>query len=253
MFYNNISYMVGSANAKLANDMKEMQKQSNKKECNSYVLDKVASKLNSYLCRQMSSDQSDKKFNIDFELVKISCKKEFDETSKEKKLIKKLAKIIKLKWILRVFVFVLVGSLVGFALYRIVDKIIESRQKSDQGYAGKAKRNIDFFSSHLKEWSGEKITSVYEIEPFTFYDSNGDSFGDLNGINLKLDYLKRVLKINAILIKNLQPAFDFENYQVELFDLVGIDHRLGNQTDLQNLIKEAHKKSMKVFKKNFRL
>ena len=52
--------MVGSANAKLASDMKELQKQSNKKESNSYVLDKVASKLNSYLCRQMSSDQDDK-------------------------------------------------------------------------------------------------------------------------------------------------------------------------------------------------
>ena len=185
-------------------------------------------------------------------MVKISCKKEFDETRKEKKLIKKLAKIIKLKWILRVFVFVLVASLVGFALFRIVDKIIESKRNSDGSYGGydkaNSKRNVDFFSSHLKEWSGEKIPSVYEIEPFTFYDSNGDGFGDLDGIKIKLDYLKRVLKINTILIKHLQPSFHFEDYQVELFGLVDIDHRLGNQTSLQNLIDEAHKKSIKVFK-----
>ena len=38
----------------------------------------------------------------------------------------------------------------------------------------------------------------YEIYPTSFYDSNDDGIGDLNGITLKLDYLSS-LGINALL------------------------------------------------------
>ena len=39
-----------------------------------------------------------------------------------------------------------------------------------------------------KNWWKEQV--IYQIYPRSFYDSNGDGIGDLNGINLKLDYLK---------------------------------------------------------------
>ena len=35
-----------------------------------------------------------------------------------------------------------------------------------------------------------KSAVVYQIYPISFFDSNGDGFGDLNGIHAKLDYLK---------------------------------------------------------------
>jgi len=38
-----------------------------------------------------------------------------------------------------------------------------------------------------KAWWKEAV--IYQIYPISFYDSNGDGFGDLNGIRAKLDYL----------------------------------------------------------------
>lgn len=42
-------------------------------------------------------------------------------------------------------------------------------------------------SADLPWW---KTAVVYQIYPISFFDSNGDGIGDLNGIASKLDYLK---------------------------------------------------------------
>ena len=42
-------------------------------------------------------------------------------------------------------------------------------------------------TSHQDWW---KSTTVYQIYPRSFYDTDGDGLGDLNGIIQKLDYIK---------------------------------------------------------------
>ena len=35
-------------------------------------------------------------------------------------------------------------------------------------------------------------STVYQIYPRSFYDTNGDGFGDLKGVTAKLDYIKEL-------------------------------------------------------------
>src|SRR5208283_5176512 len=52
------------------------------------------------------------------------------------------------------------------------------------------------------QWVNDAV--FYQIYPQTFYDSDGDGIGDLNGIIQKLDYIKS-LGVDAVWIN---PFFD---------------------------------------------
>lgn len=87
-----------------------------------------------------------------------------------------------------------------------------------------------------------KTAIFYEIYPQSYYDSNNDGIGDLNGICQKLDYIKS-LGCNAIW---LNPIFDspFKDAGYDVRDYLKIAPRYGTMEDLKNLIKEMHKKDM---------
>ena len=242
MFYNNISYLVGSANAKLANDLKIFNKQKD-----SSRIERVTNKLNSYLCRQTDNDSSNSStsstIDLDFELVKISCKKEmtYDE-NKKSPCFKKISNFIKFKWLFRILIFVLIGSLIGYTIFRLVQFGLKTSKKREAVVLN-SKRDANFYD-FMSEWSGETIPSVYELDPITFFDSNGDGYGDLVGASQKFDYIKNKLKMNCILIRNLQ--MNLPEFYGSYFELDNIDQKIGNLLDLKNLIDKAHEKSIRV-------
>ena len=85
---------------------------------------------------------------------------------------------------------------------------------------------------------------VYQIYPRSFNDSNGDGVGDINGITEKLDYLKD-LGISALWLSSIycSPMHDF-GYDVS--DYYQVDPLFGNLVDFDNLLKQAHKRNIKV-------
>ena len=84
----------------------------------------------------------------------------------------------------------------------------------------------------------------YEIYPISFFDSNNDGMGDLQGIIKKADYLKD-LGINAVWINPIYKS-PFKDGGYDISDYNEIDKRFGTMEDLDNLIKVFHEKGIKV-------
>lgn len=85
---------------------------------------------------------------------------------------------------------------------------------------------------------------IYHVFVPSFYDSNGDGVGDLNGITKKLDYIRDDLGAHAIYLSPIHPSDTYHKYDVK--DYYGIDESFGDMGDFETLIEEAHKKDMKV-------
>ncbi|MBP3304733.1 MAG: glycosylase [Oscillospiraceae bacterium] len=89
-----------------------------------------------------------------------------------------------------------------------------------------------------------KDAVFYEIYPQSFYDSNGDGIGDINGITEKLDYVKS-LGCNALW---LNPLYDspFKDAGYDVRDYKKVASRYGTNEDLENLFRTAHEKGIHV-------
>ena len=83
----------------------------------------------------------------------------------------------------------------------------------------------------------------YEIFIRSFYDSNGDGIGDLNGVTQKLDYIER-LGVTAIWLMPIHPSPSYHGYDVT--DYYSVNPEYGTLEDFKNLLAEAHKRNIKV-------
>ncbi len=98
----------------------------------------------------------------------------------------------------------------------------------------------------MKETSSEwwKTAVIYQIYSRSFYDTNGDGFGDLQGIISKLDYLVD-LGVDAIWLTPIYPSPDAD-YGYDTTDHLAIDPRYGTVEDFDRLVKEAHNRGLKI-------
>lgn len=92
---------------------------------------------------------------------------------------------------------------------------------------------------------------IYEVFVRSFFDSNGDGIGDLQGLISKLDYLndgnpdtKTDLGVDALW---LMPVFKSPSYHgYDTTDYKQINPQYGTNEDFMKLIQEAHKRGIKI-------
>ena len=85
---------------------------------------------------------------------------------------------------------------------------------------------------------------AYQIYPKSFYDSNGDGIGDLQGIISKLDYLENL----GVDILWLSPIFcsPLADQGYDISDYYNIDPRFGTMEDMEELIAKAKERNMYI-------
>ncbi len=98
-------------------------------------------------------------------------------------------------------------------------------------------------------WWNNRV--FYEIFVRSFYDSNGDGIGDINGIIEKLDYLNDGdpnttddLGIGGIWLMPIHPSPSYHGYDVTNYR--GVHPQYGTMDDFKRLVYEAHKRGIAI-------
>ncbi len=85
---------------------------------------------------------------------------------------------------------------------------------------------------------------VYQVYPLSFQDSNGDGFGDLDGIRSRLAHL-RTLGVDAIWLSPIQPS-PFVDAGYDISDYCDVDRRFGTLAQFDALVADVHRSGMKL-------
>ena len=97
-------------------------------------------------------------------------------------------------------------------------------------------------SAAQDEWW--RHTTLYQIYPRSFQDSNGDGTGDLPGIESRLPYLKEI-GIESVWLSPIYKS-PMKDFGYDISDFTDIDPIFGTLADFDSMIAAAHSMGMKI-------
>lgn len=120
-------------------------------------------------------------------------------------------------------------------------KYVASNQSQTEGRKSAASHRRRASLNNAAWW---RRAVFYEVYPRSFYDTNGDGIGDLNGVAEKLDYLKD-LGIDVIWLTPFYPSPQVD-FGYDVSDYENIDPQFGTLKDFDRLVTEAHRRKIKI-------
>ena len=89
----------------------------------------------------------------------------------------------------------------------------------------------------------DEVHNGYQLQVYSFWDSDGNGYGDINGVTEKLDYIE-YLGADIIWLSPIMSAVSYHGYDITSF--YTIDPKLGTMADYKNLVNEAHERGIKI-------
>jgi alpha-glucosidase len=86
---------------------------------------------------------------------------------------------------------------------------------------------------------------VYQVYLRSFFDSNADGIGDINGLIQKLDHIASLGAVDYVWIS---PCFKspMRDFGYDISNYREIDPQFGSIADFERLIEEAEKRNLKI-------
>ena len=93
--------------------------------------------------------------------------------------------------------------------------------------------------------SSQKQAGItYQLNVYSFADSDGDGWGDIKGITQHLDYLD-ALGVSALWLSPVQTSASYHGY--DILDYYSINPKLGTEADFKELIDKAAEKNIDIY------
>ena len=103
----------------------------------------------------------------------------------------------------------------------------------------------DVNAAWMQQASTEKLADItYQINVYSFADSDGDGWGDIRGITRHLDYIES-LGATGLWLSPIHEAGSYHGYDV--IDYNSVSNKLGTETDLRELIDKAKAKNISIY------
>lgn len=135
----------------------------------------------------------------------------------------------------------IISLLLVFAMFATVLTGCEQKKQDEDSQVTENVVEYDYYQD--LNIIDDNYRNFYEIFVYSFYDSDGDCIGDLQGVIEKLDYVE-YMGFNGIWFMPIMPSPSYHKYDVT--DYYAIDEAYGTMEDFEKLVEECHNRGINV-------